>query len=185
MTNEITLKLDLPDFGKAAARIEREFPYFLAAQMQVQRAMIFRSEGSYNGRPGWAPLKSRKGRILKDRGTLSQSIGPRTDGIRPGAAVGSIVRAELGVITIGTNIAYAAVHDRGATIAAHEQTLYRNKRRGRFRKHSKEGGIWSTAHVASYQIPQREFSNFTSADVSELRVAAENFISELIRGANT
>jgi phage gpG-like protein len=173
MANEISLKFNLPRFAEAAARAEAELPGLLAATLQTQRAMIFDSEGKYNGRPGWAPLKCRKGQILKDRGTLSQSIGPQNDGIRPGAAVGSIVRITPGIVTIGTNIAYAAVHQYSATIRPVKAKALRFKCNGHWTSRKK------------VFIPARPFADFTSADVSEIRQTVENYLGELLGGFNT
>jgi phage gpG-like protein len=173
MANEISLKFTIPGFAEAAARAQRELPGVLASAMQTQRAFIFDSEGKDNGRPGWAPLKCREGQILRKRGTLAQSIGPANDGIRPGAAVGSIVRMLPGIVTIGTNIAYAAVHNYGATIVPVKAKALR------FKCH----GHWISKKKVV--IPARPFNDFTSADVSEIRQTVENYLGELLGGSNT
>ncbi len=49
----------------------------------------------------WAPLKIRKGQPLRDTGRLNRSITSRVDSTG---------------VTVGTNVAYAPVHQYGATI---------------------------------------------------------------------
>lgn len=80
----------------------------------------FRKQSDPYGVP-WAPLKSRKGRILQDTGRLRASFAP--------GAVGP------NGFTIGSNVEYAAVHQNGATYPARsdvkERTLWQHPVTGR------------------------------------------------------
>jgi phage gpG-like protein len=109
-----SINLEFPRIRKKQEKIKSKLPGLIAATLQTQRAMIFDKEGAYHGREKWAPLKYRVGQILKDTGTLSKSIAPQNDGINPARNQGTIVKLSLGIVTIGTNIAYAAVHDDGS-----------------------------------------------------------------------
>jgi phage gpG-like protein len=164
------IELDFPQFKNVAVQIQSELPGLIAATLQTQRAMIFDSSGTYNGRPGWDPLKCRDGQPLKDRGTLSQSIGPANDGITPGRATGSIVQLAMGMVTIGTNIAYAEVHDQGKVIVPVKAKALRFKCHGKFVFRKK------------VTIPARPFGNFTSDDISELNETVTNYLTSKING---
>ena len=165
MSNDVEIDFNFPDFKQAGEKIRNALPGLIAAVLQTQRAMIFDDSGEYNGRSGWEPLKSRNGQPLKDRGTLSRSIGPANDGITPGYATGSIVRLSDSIVTIGTNIAYAAVHDQGAVI-------YPKKPGGVLR--FKIGNRWICTKKVT--IPKRNFSDIMPLDIRELRDTIENFI---------
>lgn len=161
----------MPNFAEMARRIQQDVPGLIAATVQTQRGMIFDSSGTYNGRPGWPALRCRDGQPLKDTGTLSQSIGPRNDGIRPGYGTESIVRMGRDIVTIGTGIAYAAVQNYGAVIRpVHAKAL-------RFQCHGK------FIFRKKVTIPARTFNDFTNADVTELEDTIGNYISAVIGGA--
>jgi phage gpG-like protein len=176
------IELDFPQFKNVAVQIQSELPGLIAATLQTQRAMIFDSEGSYNGRPGWEPLKHRKGQILSDSGDLRKSMGPMNDGTAPGHAAGSIVQLAMGLVTIGTNIRYAEIHDQGATIPGHASKTFHSLKTGRFIKHSRKRGIWKQHYTDAYDIPARPFGNFTSEDISELNETVTNYLTSKING---
>jgi phage gpG-like protein len=164
------IELDFPQFKNMAVQIQSELPGLIAATLQTQRAMIFDSEGTYNGRPGWKPLKCRNGQILSDSGDLRKSIGPVNDGITPGRATGSIVELSIGLVTIGTKIAYAEVHDQGKVIFPDTKKALRFKCHGKFIFRKK------------VTIPARPFGNFTSDDISELNETVTNYLTSKING---
>jgi phage gpG-like protein len=92
---------------------------FVAAQMQTNRGWLFISEGAYNGHEKWAPLKLRAGKILRDKGTLMNSMGPMKmsgKGIRPLYGQGTIVRYGADRVTIGTSLAKARLLNDGGVI---------------------------------------------------------------------
>lgn len=174
MSAEVVIELRMPDWARLSERVQAEVPGLIAATLQTQRGMIFRSGGSYNGRPGWAPLRCRDGQPLRDRGTLSQSIGPVNDGLHPSRVTGSIVRLSgglNGVVTIGTSLAYAAVQNYGATIVPVRAKALRFMCHGKvvFRK--------------KVVIPPRPFADFTGEDERELVTTIENYLQHLIGGS--
>lgn len=180
MTNTVDITFRMPDFGKAAATIEANINGLVAATMQEQRAQIFDTEGRFNGRPGWPPLRCRDGQILKHSGTLSKSIGPqdRPNATTPGHAVGTIVRIGGGVVTIGTTIAYAPVHNFSADIVCSRQSRTNPRRPGAlaFQCHGK------TVFRRKVHIPARPFADWTKPDVEELRVTVENYVLSVMEG---
>lgn len=146
----------------------------LAATMQTQRAMIFDKQGAYHGRKKWDKLKFRKGQILSDTGTLRKSIGPSSpDGVTPGHADGTIVRYSGDVVTIGTNIKYAAVHNYGKEILPKYGTVLRFP--------NGKGGFIFAKRVT---IPQRQFNDINERDTKELRITMRNMMAEIINGKN-
>ena len=172
-TNEVDISFDFPDLAAAGARIRAGLPGLIAATLQRQRAMIFDNEGAYHGRPRWEPLKCRQGQILFDTGKLSQSIGPlsRTSD-RPGYSVGSIVKLSDGIVTIGTNLPYAAVHNYGAVIRP-------VKAKALVYKCGKDF-VFSKKSV----IPARPFGDITNEDVTDLVDTVSGYISAQIGGAS-
>ena len=179
---EVSIDFKFPPIAKYAKRISRYLPMFIAAKMQAQRGRIFDSEGSYNGRPGWKPLKHRKGQILKLTGTLSKSLSPSTGGNKPGFATGSILKYANGIVTIGTNIKYAAVHDQGAVIQPHEVVVNRSEKTGKFKKITKTTQLVEVYMTKTYEIPARPFSDFTREDVAELKEQIESYMTYLMGG---
>lgn len=169
--SQCEITLHMPDFRGAAERIKRELPGLIAATLQTQRGMVFDTSGTYNGRPGWPELRCRDGQPLKDRGTLSQSMGPQNDGVHPGHSVGSIVRLSDGLVTIGTDIAYAAIQNYGGVIVPVRAKALRFMCHGKvvFRKR--------------VRIPARTFNDFTAADVTELEDTVGAYIASVIGGA--
>ncbi len=167
----VEIELRLPDWTAARDRINATIPGLIAATVQTQRGLIFDNEGAYNGRQRWAGLKCRTGQILKRRGTLSQSIGPRNDGDQPAHAVGSIVRMTgglEGVVAVGTSIAYAAVHNYGATIRPVRAKALRFQC----------GNTWVFRRKVT--IPARPFADWTSQDTDELVATIENRIAAIL-----
>src|ERR1019366_8011420 len=98
-------------FGAWHARFLGQLPrlyYFMAAMMQTNRGMLFKTGGVYNGHDKWPKLKLRDGQPLMDRKTLFQSIGPiskRDAGVRPKMNEGTIVKISPDKVTIGTSLA--------------------------------------------------------------------------------
>lgn len=170
MPSKVEITVRMPDFRGMARQIKKEIPGLIAATLQTQRAMIFDQEGAYNGRSKWPDLKCRQGQILKDRGTLSRSIGPANDGIHPGRMTGSVVRLSDTVVTIGTTIAYASVHNNGAVIEPVKAKALRFKCGGRWRFSKR------------VRIPARTFNDFTDQDVTELEDTIANYIASVIGG---
>lgn len=167
MANLVEMALEFPDLaGKLKARKD-EIELFIAAQMQFNRGMLFDSEGSYNGRPGWAPLKMRQGQILKKRGTLSKSMGPN-------GSQGYVKRSG-GEITIGTNVFYAALMNFGTT------KLPGGKLRPKEAKALKiPTGDGEFIFRKAVEIPERRFDDWNEQDEEELNIALMNKLLEIL-----
>jgi phage gpG-like protein len=111
----IKLELKFPKLDETFKVHQNEIMLVLAAAMQTNRAMMFDKEGADNGKPKWAPLKFRRGRILQDTGTLRKSFAPPNDGNKPGHGPGSVVRITGENATIGTSLGYARLMNDGTT----------------------------------------------------------------------
>ena len=169
--SEVKIEFKYPDFIGQASLLKKNLPGLIAATLQTQRAMIFDREGAYNGREKWKPLKCRDGQILSKRGTLRKSIGPMPAGpTTPGFATGSIVRYATGIVTIGTNIRYAHVHEKGAVIVPVNKKALRYKCGRRW--------VFSKKSV----IPARPFGDFTHQDIEEIKDTVENHIDAVMKG---
>jgi phage gpG-like protein len=196
--SRVTLRIDMPDWGRIARELQPEANNLIAATLQTQRAMIFDSEGRYNGRPGWAPLKFRSGQILKDTGTLSKSIGPQNSGMVPSKGVNSIVRLQGDTVTIGTSLGYAAMMNWGTT--GLPGGVLRAKAPGGVLAIPLPGGKSATPAAkgiakgskgpgrallfAKYvRIPARRFDEITSLDEQEIRETLAAFIADKINGS--
>jgi phage gpG-like protein len=111
-TSGVDIEFKFPDWAGKLKRHADALNRLQAAVIQTNRGMIFDSEGSYNGRPAWAPLKFRSGQVLSRRGTLRKSIAPRNS--RGVAGQDGIVRFEADAIVVGTRLAYARMMNNGS-----------------------------------------------------------------------
>lgn len=113
MTDLLSIAVQFPDWASKVRRKTNELNVFMAAQIQMNRALMFDNEGAYNGHPKWASLKFRAGQILSDRGKLRRSIAPRNP--KGTANEGGIVRFVGDQIIVGTNVMYAGLMNDGTT----------------------------------------------------------------------
>jgi phage gpG-like protein len=190
----VDIEFKFPNFGPEVLEQNVTKIYdVIAATMQTQRAMIFDAEGAYNGRQKWAPLKFRNGQILSDKGVLRKSIGPMTDGLRPQRNPNSIVRYEMDMVTIGTDIAYARIHDQGGVIVpVHAKVLAFRLPGGKaatdtaksIRKSNKLSGRDSPDFIFTkrVKIPQRQFSDITELDKTEIEETVTGMIAGILNG---
>lgn len=139
----MTVNVDFkwPDLEDRLKKAEGEINLFLAAAIQTNRGLLFDSEGSYNGRPGWAPLKLRKGQILSDRGVLRKSIAPYNADGKPGPD--GIVVIQPDAIIVGTTLLYAQMMNDGTT--------------------KMPGGVLRPVHAKALKIPLPSGANATPA----------------------
>ena len=174
----VDIKFNFPILSPEEFKAKEHIIYdAIAATMQTQRAMIFDKEGAYNGRQKWAPLKFRTGQILSDKGTLRKSIGPTTNGMTPVKSKGSIVRFEAETVTIGTDIAYAMIHDQGGVITPINGKFLvfkvpKGKRGSRF------------IFAKKVTIPARTFSDITGPDTDEIQETMAGLVAGIFNGAN-
>lgn len=168
---------------------QAEINLFMAAQMQYNRAMLFARSGNFNGHETWPRPMLRDGQPLKDRGTLSQSMGPKTgkNASTPARATGSIVRFHGNIVSIGTSLIYAPLMNWGTTkmpggvmkpknkpvfwipIPAGKkasQTAKDIKKQGGSNIVKYKGQTWLLAKQV--RIPARRFDNLTEIDKHEL-----------------
>lgn len=114
MADLIGIEWRFPKFLDKLQQQLNNINLFIAANLQTNRGLMF--DTSNEGRTQWAPLRLRDGQPLSQRGPLRQSFGPSNDGVRPKLNKGSIVKLSDDVVTIGTSLKYAVVHNEGAVI---------------------------------------------------------------------
>lgn len=110
----VGIQTKFPPWLLAIRQRESDIYLLIAATLQTNRGMMFDTDNA--GRTPWAPLKLRDGQPLSKTGALRQSFAPRNDGVRPGYGEGTIVRIGDGVVTVGTTLAYAPIHNTGGVI---------------------------------------------------------------------
>lgn len=182
----------IPNFEAKLRAAMPELRLFVAANMQTNRAMLFDKSGSHNGHEAWPAPKFRSGQPLKLTGTLAKSIGPKvSDPNKPVQSKGGIVRIQGDLVTIGTNLIYAAMMNWGTTklpggklVAKNAQALAipippGKKATAAGKKARKEHG--NTMFVKSVKIPERRFDEWTAEDERELKIALGNKIIEVLK----
>lgn len=185
----ISFSFKRPDLAGKLRKAKTEINLYVAAQMQHNRAMLFARSGSYNGHEAWAPLKLRAGQPLKDRGTLSQSMGARSG---PGAknpvrAKGGIVRFHGDVVSIGTTLHYAKMMNWGTTKLPGGVLTPKNKPLlwipvtgmtpgGNVIKY--KGKMFLLAKKVT--IPARRFDNWTAQDKKEINTLYTQKIAQVL-----
>lgn len=107
----LEIDFKFPDWKAKLKAREQELNLFLAANIQMNRGMLFDTEGSHNGHARWAPLVLRAGQILSNRGILRKSISPKNPKGTPGAD--GIVRFAGDTIIVGTTLLYARMMNDG------------------------------------------------------------------------
>lgn len=110
----VGIEFKFPEWLLRVRQREDEIYLLVAATMQTNRGMMFDSVNA--GRTAWAPLKLRDGQPLSQRGALRQSFGPSNDGRNPARHPNGIVKYGNDVVTIGTTLAYAPIHNLGGVI---------------------------------------------------------------------
>lgn len=189
----INFKLTYPDFEALIKKNKRRIMDAIAASMQANRGMLFDAEGAYNGRPRWADLKFRRGMILQDRGTLRNSLAPKnaTD-MKPGRSEGTILEIGDRKVIIGTSLAIAPVHNKGAVIVpkkaqALKIPLPAGKNATEGATGLRKGAIKSAdgkqrfIFRARVVIPARNFGDWNSADQDELNQTLAGIIVNILK----
>lgn len=169
----VDIEFKFPDLEARLKRAEGEINLFLAAAVQTNRGMLFDSEGKYNGRPGWAPLKMRKGQILSDRGVLRKSIAPYSADGKPGPD--GIVVIQPDAIIVGTKLLYAAMMNYGTA------GLPGGVLRPKYAKALKiPVGRGKFIFRKSVRIPARPFNDWNQEDQNEVSEALTNKAAEVL-----
>lgn len=169
----IKIELSFPDMEKMLEQNLDEINLFIAAIMQTNRGLLFDSEGKHNGRPGWAPLKTRDGQILSKRGTLRKSMAPPEAMGKPGPD--GIVRLSRDQITIGTSLFYARMMNNGTT--GLPGGVLRPKTKKALKIPLGNGRFIFRKVV---RIPARNFDDWVSADQQEMEESLSNKIEQVL-----
>lgn len=155
MNNQQTIELFFRDFQDRTMEAERDIRFTVEAILLDTTLENFQRSGFFG--EAWTPRKSKKKmhKLLLDTEALRDSI--------------KIMRSQPGLVVIGSQSRYAAVHNHGATIkrAARSETFIRNRHKkgklgkmfggmGAFSKGTVQGrGQSIRAHSVS--IPKRQF----------------------------
>lgn len=110
----LSIEFKFPEWADQVKKHYMELMREVAASIQTNRGELFDQEGSHNGKRPWKPLKLRQGQILSKTGQLRRSLAPR--GTKGTAGPSGILKFSNDVVTIGTTVKYAAVHNYGAVI---------------------------------------------------------------------
>lgn len=186
---------------KKAKGAQLEINLFMAAQMQHNRGMLFARSGNYNGHEQWARPLLRDGQPLKDRGTLSQSMGPRSgaNAQQPVRTQGSVVKFHGNVVSIGTTLIYAALMNWGTTKMPGGVMKPKNKpvfwipipggkkASETAKSLTKSGGSNIVKYMGKtfllakqVRIPARRFDNLTEQDKHELDMMLGKKLSQVL-----
>lgn len=192
----MTVNIDFrfPDLHKRLKKSEQEINLAIAAAVQTNRGLLFDSEGSYNGRPGWAPLKFRRGQILSDRGVLRKSIAPYNAQGRPGPD--GVVQFTSDAIIVGTNVLYARLMNDGTTKMPGGKLVPRSAKalkiplpsganatpaaKGMRRKATQGKGQERFIFRKSVRIPARPFDDWNDRDQTEINRMLIVKVTEII-----
>lgn len=112
---KVDFKMTYPKLDEKLKASRGEINLFVAANVQTNRGLLFAQGGARNGHQAWPAPQFRAGQPLKDRGTLSKSIGPSGARDRPITSPGGVVKLGTDTVTIGTNLKYAWLMNWGTT----------------------------------------------------------------------
>lgn len=132
----------------------------LTATREIALASVRRNFQA-GGRPQrWAPLKYRRGRPLLDTGRLQGSITGQVTG---------------NSVVIGTNLAYAALHNFGGRIQIPEMRAQRGRA---FRFTTQTGEVIFRTRIRAHTvlIPQREFLLLQEQDIADIIRVFEKYV---------
>jgi phage gpG-like protein len=188
-----------PKLREKLKRNEKRIMLFLAAQLQFNRAMLFKRGGAYNGHQKWKDPLFRSGVPLSDTGALKNSLAPNSKGKASNeakAGPGGTLKIGRGKVTIGTTLKKAKLLNYGGTVypvngKALMIPLPNGKNATGLAKQLKKGtkklGIIATKKVHNVMflrkvvIPPRNFIKLNSADKKEIMTAFKAFILKVLR----
>ncbi|MGC8341842.1 phage virion morphogenesis protein [Pantoea ananatis] len=176
------IAFNVTDFERALGELIGRLEHRQPLMKKLAHSMWDAVEENFaqQGRPawmGWSPKYARRrgpGQILQLSGRLASSVMPYSDNDSA---------------TVGTNVAYAAIHNFGGVInipARSQQAYYRVSKSGerdnRFSKKSKANySEWHTIPAYQIKMPRREFLRLNESDVAEMEKVAENYFSQIYR----
>lgn len=176
----IEIKFQMPDLYGELMKRKPEIDLAMAAAMQANRGMLFDSEGKYNGREGWAPLKWRSGMILSKRGVLRKSIAP--PGMTGRAGNDGIVEFNNETVTIGTRLGYARMMNDG-TVKMPGGVLRPVKAKAlKIPAPGNKKGKF--IFRKSVKIPARPFDDWTQQDEDELLLVLTEKVAQVLNGSS-
>jgi phage gpG-like protein len=182
----VVFKFKFPALDARLRKNKDRIYQFIAAQMQTNRALLFDAAGNYNGHKPWAPLKFRSGKPLSARGTLRKSIGPSNMGDKPKMGSNSIVEYKSGIVKIGTNLAYAAIHNNGGVVRAKKAKALKIPLPSGAKATDASKGLRKSEgnfiFRKSVTIPQRNFDEITPQDRQEFNEALGAVLKEVLSG---
>lgn len=172
------MKWEFPNLKERLQKKVKNVLLGISASMQENRAQLFDSEGKFNGRPGWAPLKFRSGQILSKRGTLRKSIAPSSKNGQAGP--NGIVRFTQDSVMIGSNLFYAAMMNWGTTKLPNGKLVPKKAQALKI----PTGGKGKNKFIfrKSVKIPARHFDDWNAADEKELNETLVNLIAGYLNG---
>lgn len=189
-----------PKLREKLKRNEKRIMLFLAAQLQFNRAMLFKRGGAYNGHQAWKKPLLRDGTPLSDTGQLKNSLAPQKGSKAPAEGKPGphgTLRISRGKVVLGTTLKKAKILNYGGVIrAVNAQALMIPLPGGKkasgaakmLRKGSKKvklGGAKTATSVMFLKkvtIPKRDFISLNSADKKEIRTALANFMIKVLKG---
>lgn len=182
MGDLVSISLKMPDLlGRFQGQLKR-LQLAIASDIQTNIGLRFDSQGAYNGHEKWADLSSGKNlkraknglqsrQVLKKSGALKNSIGPQgaTGLPGPNGYVEFEGDATAAVVRVGTNLAYARIHNQGGVIS----------------HPGSENGFGRGIKIAAHDIPmpRRNFTDWNQTDQQNLEVTVKNTIEAILNGS--
>ena len=181
MGDSIGIKFNVTDFERSLGELINKLEHREPLMRELAAAMGDAVEENFKnqGRPawmGWSPAYAKKragGQILQLSGRLAASIVSESD--NDSASVGS-------------NVAYAAIHQFGGEIkrkARNQDMHFRQKKNGevgnRFVKKSKSNFVQTTTVGAhTIKMPARPFLHLTEQDVEAMETTGLDYFRRVI-----
>lgn len=172
MATLLNIKFTMPKWAETVTLEMNHIKGKAMATMQTNRGLLFRNEGAYNGHAKWKDIQ-RSGQILADTGTLKNSLAPKgSEGDKPVSPPNGIIKFTGDVITMQTNVKYAAIHNYGGIIKPKSKDMLRWK----------DASGWHAAKQV--KIPKRPFLEgaWNAEDQQELNDTMTNFLKRLLNG---
>lgn len=192
--------MKFPKLSQRLLEHQEQITREIVVAIQTNRGMLFDAEGAYNEHKPWAPLVLRTGQVLARRGVLKKSLAPGggTGQAGPG---GYVDMDGQGVVTVGTNVAYAAMMNFGTTkmpggvlrpVRAKALAIplpdgkwasdvTKALRKGAVKRVGPSGKNERVIFRKWVKIPARRFDTITARDKDEFAEVARNAIVEALR----
>lgn len=199
----IAAELKFPNLAARLKAATKQIGDEMIVAIQTNRGMLFDAEGAYNGHAAWDPLVLRSGQVLANRGVLKKSIAPGNGNGQAGPG-GIAKMSDDGLVTVGTDLAYARLMNFGttkmpdgimrpthakalripipggkaATDTAKELRAAKGTRQGTNPRTGKSEAFIFRKWV---RIPERRFDTITAQDQAEFAAALGAVVAEVMR----